>query len=161
MKTKKLTMLALSITLAMILSFIESQIPAFVAVPGVKIGLANIAVVFVLYKFGWKEAILVSLIRVFLVTLLFGNLNVFFYSIAGAVLSIAGMIILKKSDKFSTYAISVAGGVLHNIGQIGMASILLETSVIKYYLPALLLSGTIAGIVVGIVSAIIINRIIV
>lgn len=159
MKTKKVTVMALSIALAMILSFVESQIPAFVAIPGIKVGLANIAVVFVLYKLGWKEAALISLIRVLLVSLLFGSIMSLFYSVAGAVLSLCGMLLLKKTGLFSHVAVSVAGGVLHNIGQIVMACIILETDVIKYYLPFLLLSGTIAGIVIGIVSAIMIKRI--
>jgi heptaprenyl diphosphate synthase len=159
MKTKKLTVLALCIALAMILSFIESQIPAFVAIPGIKAGLANIAVVFVLYKLGWKEATLVSLIRVFLIGILFGTGVSLLYSAAGAVLSMLGMILLKKTGLFSAVAVSVTGGVLHNIGQIGMACFLLETNVIKYYLPFLILSGVVAGIVIGLVSAIMVQRI--
>ena len=90
-KTKKLTVMALTTALAMILSFVESQIPAFVAVPGVKMGLANIAVVFALYKLGWKEAAAISLVRVVLVSLLFGSIASLFYSFAGAVLSLLGM----------------------------------------------------------------------
>ena len=159
MKTKKIAVLALSIALAMILSFVESQIPAFVAIPGVKIGLANIAVVFVLYKLGWKEAVLISLVRVFMVSVLFGTAVSLFYSVAGAVLSLTGMVLLKKTGLFSTVAVSVTGGVLHNIGQILMACLLLETNVIVYYLPFLILSGVIAGVVIGVVSAIMVNRV--
>lgn len=159
MKTKKVTVMGLAITLAMILSFIESQIPAFVAIPGVKMGLANIAVVFVLYKLGWKEAAGVSLLRVFLVTLLFGNFASLFYSLAGAALSLAGMICLKKTGLFSEIAVSVAGGVLHNVGQIAMACLLLQTDVIRYYLPFLVLSGTLAGIVIGLLAGILVKRI--
>lgn len=159
MKTKKIAVLALAIALAMILSFVESQIPAFVAIPGVKVGLANIAVVFVLYKLGWREAVLISLIRVFMVSVLFGTAVSLFYSVAGAVLSLSGMILLKKTGLFSTVAVSVTGGVLHNVGQIIMACLLLETNVIKYYLPFLILSGVIAGIVIGIVSAIMVKRV--
>ena len=159
MKTHKVTLMALSVALAMILSFVESQIPAFVAIPGVKMGLANIAVVFALYKFGWKEAAGVSLLRVLLVSLLFGNFASLFYSLAGAVLSLAGMIALKKSGLFSTVAVSVTGGVLHNVGQIAMACILLETDVIRYYLPFLILSGTLAGVVIGLLAAELVKRI--
>ena len=121
MKTKKIAVMALAAALAMILSFVESQIPAFVAIPGVKVGLANIAVVFVLYKLGWKEAIAISLIRVFVVSVLFGTAVSLFYSVAGAVLSLTGMVLLKKTGLFSTVAVSVTGGVLHNVGQIAMA----------------------------------------
>ena len=159
MKTKKLTVMALTTALAMILSFVESQIPAFVAIPGVKMGLANIAVVFALYKLGWKEAAGVSLIRVVLVSILFGTVASLFYSLAGAVLSLLGMGLLKRTDKFTEIIVSVTGGVLHNVGQIAMACILLETDALKYYLPFLLVSGILAGVVIGVVSAILVKRI--
>lgn len=159
MKTGKITVMALATALAMVLSFVESQIPAFVAVPGVKVGLANIAVVFVLYKLGWKEAVVISLVRVLMVSLLFGTIMSLFYSVAGAVLSLLGMVLMKKSGVFSHVAVSVAGGILHNVGQITMACIILETNVIKYYLPFLVLSGVIAGIVVGLAAAALIKRI--
>lgn len=156
---KKLTSLALAISFALILSFIESRIPAFVAIPGVKVGLANIAIIFMLYKFGIKEAIIVSLIRVVMVSLLFGSVVSMFYSIAGAVLSLAAMILFMKLTPLKEVAISVIGGVTHNIGQIIMASIILDTNVVMYYLPFLLVSGTIAGIVVGITAALLIKKI--
>ena len=129
------------------------------AIPGVKIGLANIAVVFVLYKLGWKEAVLISLVRVFMVSVLFGTAVSLFYSVAGAVLSLTGMVLLRKTGLFSTVAVSVTGGVLHNVGQILMACLLLETNVIVYYLPFLILSGVIAGVVIGVVSAIMVDRV--
>ena len=159
MKTRKLTVLALSVALAMILSFVESQIPSFVPIPGVKIGLANIVVVFTLYKLGWKEAAGISLLRVFLVSVLFGHAASFLYSFAGAVLSFFGMAALKKTGLFSHIAVSVAGGVLHNAGQIIMACILLGTNMIAYYLPFLILSGTVAGIVIGLLASVMISRI--
>lgn len=159
MKTGKLTCMALTAALAMVLSFIESQIPAFVAVPGVKVGLANIAVVFALYKLGWREAAVISVIRVVTVSLLFGSVLSLFYSLAGAVLSLVGMVLLMKTGSFSSVAVSVSGGVLHNVGQIAMACVLLETNIIKYYLPVLVASGVIAGIVVGIASAEMVKRI--
>ena len=158
MKTKKLTVMAMTTAVAMILSFVESQIPAFVAVPGVKIGLANIAVVFALYRLGWKEAVAISLVRVVLVSMLFGSIASLFYSLAGAVLSLTGMGLLKKTGKFTEIMISVTGGILHNIGQIGMACLILETAALRYYLPFLLISGIIAGIVVGILSAVLVQR---
>ena len=160
MKTKKLATLAMAAALAMILSYLESMIPAFVAIPGIKIGLANIAVVFVLYKLGWKEAVAISLVRVVVVSLVFtSNPSTLFYSLAGALLSMLGMLGLKKTGLFSTVAVSVTGGVLHNIGQIGMACILLETDVVMYYLPYLILSGTLAGIAIGVAAALLIKRI--
>jgi len=158
-KTRNVTLMAMTVAVAMILSFVESQIPAFVAIPGVKMGLANIAVVFALYKMGWKEAVGISLIRVFLVSLLFGTGASFFYSMAGAALSLVGMIGLKATGRFSAVAVSVTGGVLHNVGQIGMACLLLGTNAILYYLPFLFLSGILAGIVIGVVAAILVKRI--
>ena len=157
--TKKLAQLAIAISFALILSFIESRIPAFVAIPGVKVGLANIAVIFMLYRLGVKEAIVVSLIRVVLVAILFGSLVSMFYSICGAILSLAVMIALKRLTPLREVAVSVSGGVMHNIGQIIAASILLETNVVLYYLPFLLLSGTIAGVVIGVISAILVKKV--
>lgn len=159
MKTKKLTVMALLISLAMVLSYLESQIPSFVAIPGVKVGLANIIVVFALYKLGVKEAVAISLLRVGLVSMLFGSGASFLYSLAGAALSLGGMLLLKRIPAFSYVAVSVLGGVLHNVGQIGMACLLLETNVIVYYLPFLILSGTIAGVAVGVLAAVLIRRI--
>ena len=157
--TKKLTALALTVSFALILSFIESRIPAFVAIPGIKVGLANIAVIFTLYKFGIKEAVTVSLIRVLLVSTLFGNPISLIYSVCGATLSLGIMILLKKLTPLTTVTVSVCGGVMHNIGQIATASFMLGTNVVTYYLPFLLLSGTIAGVVVGVAAGSLINRI--
>ena len=158
-KTKKLTTLALTISFAIVLSYIESKIPPFVAIPGIKVGLANIAVIFTLYKFGVKEAITVSFIRVLLVSMMFGTGVSLIYSISGAVLSLLVMIILKKLTPLKEVAVSVCGGVMHNVGQIAAASFMLSTNVVVYYLPFLILSGTIAGIAVGIVSATLVKKI--
>ena len=158
-KTLQLTTMAFIIAFAMILSFVESRIPAFVAIPGVKVGLANIAVIFTLYKLGIKEAITVSIIRVLLIAMLFGSAVSMIYSICGAVLSLLTMILLKKLTPLTEVAVSVTGGVMHNVGQIAAASFMLSTNVVIYYLPFLLVSGTIAGVVVGIASAILIKRV--
>ena len=158
MKTKKVAMLGLTIALAMIMSYIEALVPLSFAVPGIKMGLANIVIIFVLYKIGTKEAILVSLIRVILVSLLFSNVMAMAYSIAGAVLSLSVMWLLKKTDKFSFIGVSIAGGIMHNVGQIIMAVILLGTEQIALYLPVLIITGTATGVVIGIVSGLVINR---
>ena len=158
-KTIKLTTLALMVTFALILSYIESRIPAFVAIPGIKVGLANIAVIFALYKMGIGEAIALSAVRVVLVSLLFGNPVSLIYSLAGAVLSLAVMFVLKKLTPLGEVTVSVCGGVMHNVGQIVVASIILDTNVVAYYLPFLILSGTIAGVVVGAVSALLIKKV--
>ena len=157
MKTKKITLLAMCIALAMILSYVESMIPS-PGIPGVKLGLANIVVVFALYKLGRAEAAGISLLRVFLVSLLFGHAASLMYSAAGAALSLLGMILLKKTDRLSCVAVSVIGGVLHNLGQILMAWLLMGPNVV-YYLPVLVLSGTVAGVAIGVVSALIVRRV--
>ena len=157
--TKKLTLLSALIAVAMILSYAESLVPAFVAVPGVKVGLSNIATVFALYTLGWQYAICVSVVRVFLSALLFGNFVSLIYSLSGAVLALAVMILLKKLDLFSSIGVSVAGGVLHNAGQIIAACIVMENAAISLYIIPLMISGTIAGVVIGIVSGILVERI--
>lgn len=158
-KTKKLAFLALTISFAMVLSYLESRIPTFVAIPGIKVGLANIAVIFALYKFGIKEAVTISLVRVFLISLLFGSPVSLIYSLSGAILSLLCMILLKKLTPLTEVGVSVVGGIMHNVGQIAAASIMLSTNVVVYYLPFLILSGTIAGVAVGIVSALLIKRV--
>lgn len=150
--------MGLMIALALVLSYVEAQIPTFVAIPGIKVGLANIVVVFALYSFGTKEAFVVSIFRVLLAALMFGSVMSLAYSAAGAFLSLLGMILLKKSGLFGCVAVSVVGGVLHNLGQILMACLVLETNVVIYYLPFLVLSGTIAGVVVGLVAALVLKR---
>lgn len=157
MKTRRITVMAMCVALAMILSYVESMIPS-PGIPGVKLGLANIVVVFALYKLGWKEAAGISLLRVFLVSLLFGHAASLMYSASGALLSLVGMILLKKSDRLGSVAVSVLGGVLHNAGQILMAVVLMGSNVV-YYLPVLIVSGTIAGVGIGLVAAILVKRI--
>ena len=159
MRNKKIATSALMIALAMILSFVESQIPSFFPIQGIKLGLANIAVIFALYRLSIKDAIVVSLIRVVVVSTLFGTSLTLAYSLSGAVLSLLIMVLLKKSDRFSIVGVSVAGGISHNIGQIIMAIILMHNSVISYYLPFLIISGIVTGVVIGLVSAKIVERV--
>ena len=159
MRNKKIATSALMIALAMILSFVESQIPSFFPIPGIKLGLANIAVIFALYRLSIKDSIVVSLIRVVVVSTLFGTSLTLAYSLSGAVLSLLIMVLLKKSDRFSIVGVSVAGGISHNIGQIIMAIILMHNSVISYYLPFLIISGIVTGVVIGLVSAKIVERV--
>ena len=158
METRKIARMGLLTALALILSYVESLIPAFVAVPGVKMGLANIVVVFALYTLGPGEAAIVSIIRVLLSSLLFGSILSLSYSAAGAVISLLSMIILMKTKIFGVTSVSVTGGVFHNLGQILVACLVLETEVLLYYLPVLILSGTITGAVIGIASSIVIKR---
>ena len=157
-KTKRLVLLAMLTAVAMILSYVESLLPS-VGIPGVKMGLANIAVIFALFRFGWKEAAALSLVRVVLVSLLFGSVSAMLYSLAGAVLSLAVMALLCRIDRFSTVGISVAGGVAHNAGQILMAMLILQTKQLLGYLPVLAVSGIAGGVLTGLAAALLIRRI--
>ena len=158
MKTRKLTTLGLSVALSLILSYVESLLPPLVAMPGVKVGLPNIVILFLLYRYSWKEAGAVSLVRLLLSAALFTGFAAFFYGLAGAILSLTGAALLKRTDRFSPLGVSVAGGVLHNLGQIALAALILDSGYIFAYLPVLLLSGTLAGAVVGLLAGILIRR---
>lgn len=146
-------------TVAMVFSYIDSLIPIPIPIPGVKIGISNIAIITVLYVVGIKEAIVINILRIVLTSILFGNITSFWFSITGGIFSILVMVLLKKIDVFSTVGVSVAGGVSHNIGQIAAAVIIMETNAILYYLPVLLVTGTITGVVIGIAAAMVIKRV--
>ena len=159
MKAKRVAFLSMCIALALILSFVESQIPTLVAFPGIKVGLPNLIIVFLLYRLGWKETVVVSIIRIFMVFLLgFGNIQTMTFSIAGAVLSLLGMILLKKANWFSAITVSIAGGILHNIGQIAAAVLWTSTPEVVFYLPVLLASGTVAGAIIGLLAGMLVKR---
>lgn len=159
MNTKKLALTAVLISLAMVLSYVEKLIPVFAAIPGVKIGLANIVVIFALYKLGIKEAFTISLFRVLLSSLLFGSVLSLAYSLSGAIVSLVAMALLMKTKIFTPAAISVVGGVLHNMAQLLIASFIIGSDILKYYSPILIISGICAGIIIGLVSATLIKRI--
>lgn len=157
-KTEKVALRGMLVAAAMVLSWLEAQIPAFFAVPGMKLGLTNLVVLIALYKLGEKDALFINFLRILLVGLTFGNLFSLVYSLAGGMLSGIGMILLKKTGKFGVAGVSLAGGVLHNVGQILVAMIVLETSAVIYYLPVLWISGIAAGLVIGLISAQVIKR---
>ena len=156
---RKTAVLSILTTVALVLSYVEAILPPiWAAVPGIKIGLPNIIILFILYKTGLKDAITVSVIRLFLVALLFGNAMTLLYSAAGAILSIALMTLCKKINLFSMVGVSIVGGVAHNLGQILVAMAIFETSQIGYYMLVLAVTGTIAGVFVGIAASIILKR---
>lgn len=148
---KRISVIAVFTALALIFSYIEAIIPFNLGVPGVKLGIANIVVVCALYIFGVKEAAGISLIRVFVIGLLFGNAVSLIYSLSGAILSIAVMIICKRL-KLSVIGVSAMGGIFHNVGQLSAASLILNSSAVMYYYPVLFISGIVTGIIIGIVS---------
>ena len=158
--TKKLAMMGLCTAVALVLAYIEALIPPiFHAVPGIKIGFPNIIIVFVLYRFGFKEATVVSLVRILVISFMFGNMMALVYSLAGAILSMLLMVVLKKMNFLSVVGVSVAGGVFHNVGQVLTAMWLLGTAELGYYLIVLTFTGTVSGIFVGLCGAGLVKRI--
>ena len=158
-KTRRIALLGVLTSVALVLSYLEVMLPPIsTAVPGIKMGLPNIIIIFVLYKFGLKEAVTVSLIRVFIVALLFGNVMTLAYSVAGAVLSLGLMTLFKKINLFSQIGVSIIGGISHNLGQILVAIFLFDTIQIGYYMIVLSITGTIAGVVIGIISSILVKK---
>ena len=145
--------------LAMIFSYIEILIPFNFGVPGMKLGLANLVVVVALYTMSAPLALAVSFVRILLVSVTFGSLAAMLYSLAGGILSFAGMWCLKRLRGFSVIGVSVAGGVLHNIGQLLVAMAVVENLKLIYYIPVLLIGGTVTGMLIGLVSGQIIQRI--
>ena len=157
--TKKIAVLGVITSVALILAYLEALLPPlWSAVPGIKMGLPNLVIIFVLYRYGFKEAAVVSGLRLFIVAMLFGNVMTLAYSAAGAVLSLTLMAILKKIDRFSTTGISVTGAVAHNLGQIIVAVFLFDTIQLGYYMIILAITGTVAGIFIGIGANILIRR---
>lgn len=156
---KKIAYLSMFLALALVCSYVETLIPFPIGIPGVKLGLTNIIVILVLYCIGEKEAILISILRIFLSGFMFGNAFAIIYSLAGGILSFIFMMIMKRTKKFSVITVSVAGGISHNIGQMLLASVLIESYYIVSYLPVLLISGTITGFLIGVLGQEIIIRI--
>lgn len=138
--------------LALIFSYVESLIPIQIGIPGVKLGLANLMIVIALYKMSLKETYLLSITRVVLSGFLFGNMFAILYSLAGGLLSLTVMAVLKKAGGFSVMGVSIAGGVFHNIGQLIIALIVVETFSVAYYIPVLLIAGVITGLLIGIAA---------
>ena len=159
MKTKDIAVLGLLIALAFVLAYVENLMPLNIGIPGAKVGLANIVTVVAIYIIGYKKAACLSLVRVLLVGLTFGNMGMLMYSAAGTVVSYVAMLIGKSTKKFSITGVSVLGGVFHNVGQIMVAMVLMETKELVFYLPALIVIGTISGVVIGILSGMICSRI--
>lgn len=156
---KKTAYLGLFVTLALIASYVESLVPFYFGAPGIKLGLANLITVVLLYRASVKDAALVSVLRILLSGFLFGNVFSILYSYAGAVLSLLVMCLLKKIKGFSILGISIAGGVFHNLGQIMAAVFLMENGNILYYFPILMVAGIVTGMLIGIGSREVLKRV--
>ncbi|MDE7404054.1 MAG: Gx transporter family protein [Lachnospiraceae bacterium] len=151
----KTAYLGLLLAFALILSYIETIIPFQSGIPGIKLGLANLAVVLCLYLFGWKEALVLTMVKALLAGFMFGSMSMIIYSMAGAFISALIMMILKKTHWFHVPVVSAAGGVAHNLGQILVAFFVVETYGIVYYVPILVIAGLLTGILIGMVAVLV------
>ena len=149
---KKTAYLGVMLALALICSYVEVLIPIPIGIPGIKLGLANIVIVFALYSLGIKEALVLSVMRVTISGFMFGNVIAIAYSLAGGLLSLLIMFLLKKTDKLSCISVSIAGGIFHNIGQMIIATILVDNYYVLYYVPVLMIAGFITGACIGVVA---------
>jgi heptaprenyl diphosphate synthase len=146
---RRVAISALFASLALIFSYIEAILPAAPGIPGIKLGIANLVVIIAMYRLDSRYALTINLIRIFLAGFMFSGLYGAIYSLCGCILSFAVMCLLKKSDAFSVVGVSMGGGVAHNIGQLSIAAILVSSPQIFYYLPVLIISGTVSGILIG------------
>jgi len=157
--SKRIAVCGVLTALAMIFSYIEALIPIPIGIPGVKLGIANIAIIAVIYIVGDSQAIMVNFLRIMLTGILFGNFYSFLFSLAGGMLSVILMVLVKKTKKLSMVGVSIIGGVAHNIGQIVAAVFLMDNAAIAYYLPVLIIAGVVTGIVIGYVGQLVTRRI--
>jgi heptaprenyl diphosphate synthase len=148
----KTAYLGMLLAFALILSYIEAVLPLSFGFPGIKLGLANLAVVLALYLLGTGSALLLTIMKALLAGFMFGNMTMLLYSLAGALCSFMIMTWMKKSDRFHLPVVSAAGGVMHNIGQILVAYLTVKTYGILYYIPILILAGLVTGILIGITA---------
>ncbi|MBQ3664972.1 MAG: Gx transporter family protein [Lachnospiraceae bacterium] len=150
--SKKIAYLAMLIALAMIFSYVEALIPINFGIPGVKLGIANIVILVGLYVLEPKDVLVISVIRIVLVGILFGNVMSITYSLAGGLFSFLMMWLIKKIKGFSIVGVSIAGGVSHNIGQLAVAILVIENIKLIAYIPVLLIAGAVTGLIIGILS---------
>lgn len=160
MNVKRITQLALLTIIALIIFIIELRIPNLVPIPGVKLGLANIVTVYAMYHYTAKETMMIVLARILLGSIFGGNISAIFYSLGGALLCLVGMLLLRRViDEKHIWICSILGAVLHNIGQIGVAVLMMKTTAVFFYLPFLLVSGCIAGAFTGACAQILIKKV--
>lgn len=160
MNVKRITQLALLTIIALIIFIIELRIPNLVPIPGVKLGLANIVTVYAMYHYTAKETMMIVLARILLGSIFGGNISAIFFSLGGALLCLAGMLLLRRViDEKHIWICSILGAVLHNIGQIGVAVLMMKTTAVFFYLPFLLVSGCIAGAFTGACAQILIKKV--
>ncbi|WP_044912838.1 Gx transporter family protein [Butyrivibrio sp. WCE2006] len=151
-KIKRISVLGLLLCYAMILTYIESIIPFFGGVPGMKLGLPNMVIVLLLFCYGEFEGIIINVLRIILTGFLFGTLFGIMFSISGAVISFITMVIIKRLDLLDIKGVSICGGLAHNLGQLLIAIFIVKTSGIMFYLPLLLIAGALTGFLNGFIA---------
>ena len=147
---KSVAYLGVFLALAMILSYVEAILPFAIGIPGVKLGLANLVTVLMLYLIGWRESLCVSVLRIVLTGILFGNLVSICYGLAGGLLSFVLMFFLIRMNCFHVVTVSICGGIIHNMGQLIVAGFLVSSYYVIYYMPVLLIAGFVTGALIGI-----------
>jgi heptaprenyl diphosphate synthase len=150
--SKKIALCAMFTSLAMIFGYIEAIIPINIGIPGVKLGLANIVIVTALYMLPVYQVYCIQIARIVLISFLFGNMSTMLYSLAGGLLSLFVMAVLKRTKLFSITAVSITGGAAHNIGQLIAAVIIVKNLNVAYYAPVLIIAGLITGCIIGVLS---------
>lgn len=156
--SKQVAITAMMTVLAMAISYVERMIPFHLAVPGIKLGLANVVILISLYLFGTKIAFFVDLLRIFMISFLFTGVYGLIYSLSGGMLSFGMMVLLKKCHRFGIIGVSVGGSVLHNTGQILAAMLLMTTTSLIYYLPVLIITGTVTGLLIGLFAGLLLKK---
>lgn len=149
---RKIAYSSILVALALILSYVEALIPINFGIPGVKLGIANLVIVIGLYFLNTSQVFIILIARIVLVSFLFGNMSAMLYSLAGGIVSFVIMILIRKIKGFSIVGVSIAGGVAHNIGQLIVASLVVENLKLIYYLPVLMIAGTLTGMLIGIIA---------
>lgn len=152
MTTKRVAYCALLTALTMIFGYVEALIPFGFGIPGVKLGLANIVIVLALYILPACQVFAIQLMRIVLVSFLFGNLSMMLYSLAGGMLSLVVMLLLNRRDVFSITGVSIAGGVSHNIGQLIVAALVVQNLKIMFFFPIMIMAGLITGCLIGVLA---------
>ena len=155
---KKAAYLGLLCAAGILLGYVETLIPFFFGIPGMKLGLPNLAVVMVLYLYSWREALAVSLVRILVIGFLFGNVFSISFSMSGGLISLLSMALVKRSGKLDVIGVSMTGGVAHNAGQILVAMAVTENILVGYIFFPLVLSGLITGMLIGILGGELVKR---
>lgn len=158
MKSARIAYIALLSALAVVFGYIESLFPLPIPIPGIKLGISNIVILFAITKIGRRDAFLIMIIKVLLCSILFSGLNSFIYSLSGGIFSFAAMCAAQRLN-MSIVGISMAGGVFHNLGQILAAALILSSFSALYYLPVLTMCGIFVGAAVGFLCRAVISHI--